>query len=65
MGWKLLLDAVREARELRQAAEREWWRAVRRASEAGHSTREIGRAAGVSWTRIHKMLHAKREENKS
>lgn len=41
-----LLDAVREARELRDAAATELRRAIGRASQAGHSVREIARAAG-------------------
>jgi hypothetical protein len=60
----MFLDAVREARELMLTANREWFRAVRRAHDAGHSTREIARAAGgLSHTRIHKILQ--REENES
>lgn len=51
-----LLDAVREARELRDAADREWIRALRRASEGGHSLREIGDAAGLGKTGVRYYL---------
>jgi transposase-like protein len=40
------LQIVSDARELRDAAALELRRAIGRASEAGHSVREIARAAG-------------------
>lgn len=42
-----LLDIVTESRELRDLAAKEHARAIVRASDAGHSLREIARAAGM------------------
>lgn len=60
-----LLDAVREARELRDAADREWVRALRRASEAGHSLREIGEAAGLGKTGVRYYLNRPEREDET
>lgn len=51
-----LLDIVSEARELRDAAEEEFRRALVKAHEAGHSLRVIGGAAGMSWSNVRKWI---------
>lgn len=48
----LLLEAVSEARELRDVAEREFRRALIRAHDSGHSLRTIAGAAGLHFTTI-------------
>lgn len=58
----VLLEAVHEARELRDLARRELGRAIVRASEQ-HSLREIGRAAGMSHNAIVYWIKRAREEN--
>jgi len=61
----VLLDAVREARELREAAAREWGRAIVRASDGGHSLREIAGAAGLkSWSTVAHILRRERGDTK-
>jgi DNA-directed RNA polymerase specialized sigma24 family protein len=55
-----LLDIVSEARELMQAAQDEYQKAVRRARAGGHSLQEIGRAAGITKQSVSKAL--RREE---
>ena len=59
-----LLQACREARELRDEAERQFRLALRRAASA-HTLREIGRAAGMSFNGVRYLIHnPRREENK-
>lgn len=57
----VLLDAVQEARELRDVADREFRKALTRASEQ-HSLREIGRAAGLSFAGVRFILRRERGE---
>ena len=61
-----LLDAVTQARELRDAAGADWERADRefrrslaRAAEE-HSLREIGRAAGLTFTGVRYLIQHER-----
>lgn len=54
-----LLEVVHEARELRDSAEKEFRRALVRASEH-HSLREIARVAGMSFSGV--AWHLKREK---
>ena len=56
-----LLRNVTTARDLRQAAEREWRRAMVNASEAGFSLRAIAREAGVHFTVV--RFHLKKERD--
>lgn len=51
-----------KARELRDIAEHEFRRAIVRASEAGHSLREIGEAAGLAKTSVRYYLTPERRE---
>lgn len=56
-----LLEIVRESRELRDQAEREYRRAIVRAHEGGESLRAIGRAAGVHFTWVGRLLKRERD----
>lgn len=51
-----LLDAVREARDLRDASSDAFTVAVRRAKDGGHSLREIGLAADMTPPGIQHVL---------
>lgn len=59
----VLLEAVREARELRDVAEREFRRALVRAHESGVSLRVLAKAASMTHQGV--FWHIKREERKS
>jgi hypothetical protein len=59
----VLLEAVAEARELRQQAEREFRRALVRAAEA-HSLREIARVAGITFSGVAYLLRRERGEKR-
>ena len=54
------LTVVEEARELRDNAYREYVRAIVRASDAGHSLREIEAASGMTFGGIRKLLKRER-----
>ena len=56
-----LLDIVREARELREAAEHNFRVAIVRA-KSQHTLTEIGRAAGLGKARISQIVNQSREE---
>ena len=51
-----LLEAVTQGRELRDEAQAEFLRALHRAQEGGHSLREIGRAADMSFNGVRWLL---------
>lgn len=60
-----LLDIVAEARELREAAEREWRNAIVRARAGKHTLEEIGRAAGLKKAGVAYILKRERGETKT
>lgn len=59
-----LLDAVTEARTLRDLAVKEYARAIVRASESGESLRRIGRAAGITFSAVRYILIRERGDTK-
>lgn len=59
-----LLEIVSEARELRDAAEREWRNAIVRARAGRHTLEEIGRAAGLKKAGVAYVLKREKENER-
>lgn len=56
-----LLQIVSELRDVREAAEAEFRKAIRQASRGGHTGAEIARYAGLSKQRISQLLNSQEE----
>lgn len=58
-----LLQIVSELRDVREAAEEEFRKAIRQASRGGHTGAAIARAAGLSKQRISQILTKGEEDD--
>jgi DNA-directed RNA polymerase specialized sigma24 family protein len=56
--WRNEVAALRQADQEADRLRDELRLAILEAHEKGKSTREIGRAAGISATRVHQIIHA-------